>query len=448
MSLVRMLIATMAMCLCAACDAAGDSAQIAIEPATTYQTMHGWEATADTDWGGMNESQQARILDIAADEVGITRLRVGIYAGTENTDRFYGRYLDGTLPMAALRARRYAVVNDNDDPNVINWEGFDFTNLDWRIEHMVAPLKRRLEERGQSLVVNVNYVAFTDQIRGERSYLVHQDPEEYAEFVLATYLHMQEKYGFVPDAWEVILEPDLVKEWPNGRMIGEAIVASARRLRAAGFTPRFIAPSVTNLANAVRYLDEMASVPGAIENVHEVSYHRYKGATAENVRALAVRAEELGLATSMLELWFGRGTYEVLHEDLVLGNVSSWQNRVVSGLMRAGPGGLTINEDVRYTRQYTHFVHTGAVRVDARSSAPAAFAAVAFVNPDNAGMVVIVKAARAGDVSITGLPEGRYLVSYAVESGSGDGAPAMAQRGAPLTTHIPGRGVITISATP
>jgi len=34
----------------------------------------------------------------------------------------------------------------------------------------------------------------------------------------------------------------------------------------------------------------------------------------------------------MLELWFGRGTPDVLHQDLKHGNVSAWQGRVVTGM--------------------------------------------------------------------------------------------------------------------
>jgi len=98
---------------------------------------------------------------------------------------------------------RYTKINDNDDPRVINWAGFQFSSLDWKIENLVIPLKRLFEQRGMKLFINLCYVAFTGQIRdGE---YIHDNPDEHAEFVLATYLHMQEKYGFVPDTWEVTL---------------------------------------------------------------------------------------------------------------------------------------------------------------------------------------------------------------------------------------------------
>ena len=89
--------------------------------------------------------------------------------------------------------------------------------MDNTIDRIVNPLRAALAAKGEKLIVNVNYVAFTGQITS--GLYIHNDPAEYAEFVLATYLHLQEKYGWVPDLWEVLLEPDNVSQW-NGRLLG------------------------------------------------------------------------------------------------------------------------------------------------------------------------------------------------------------------------------------
>jgi len=79
------------------------------------------------------------------------------------------------------------------------WSGFHFSEMDDAIERIVNPLRAVIEADGEKLYVNVNYVAFTGQIKGAG--YIHDDPDEYAEFILATYLHLQDKYGWVPDSW-------------------------------------------------------------------------------------------------------------------------------------------------------------------------------------------------------------------------------------------------------
>jgi hypothetical protein len=338
-------------------------------------------------------------------------------------------------------------VNDNADPHVINWSGFDFSELDANIEQAVLPLKRRLEARGEKLYVNANYVAFTDQI--VNGAYIHDNPEEYAEFVLATYLHMQKKYGLVPDAWEVILEPDIVPQWRDGATLGRAMVATARRLRAQGFTPHFIAPSVTDMSHTLRYMDQLQKVPGATDDLVEISYHRYRNGSRRNALRIAERARQLGVRTGMLEWWFGKGTYEVLHEDLRDAQVSAWQGRVLWGLfdVRQGPSGravLVAKPDVRTNSQYFRYVRAGAVRIAARSS-DGAIDPLAFINRQGS-YVVVMKVDAAREVAVQDLPAGEYVVSYARRDGA-TSPPRRVQvtNGAPLRAAMPGPGVLTVA---
>ncbi len=446
-SMVRRLAAAVGVSL-AANVALADGARITFDRTDRHQTITAWEATVDLFWPENLASHQPEILDRILDEIGITRLRLGIFSGTENTDRAFDRMRAGTLGYQGWRESRYATVNDDDDPFHINPDGFDFAGLDWRIDTTVLPLKERAKARGKTLEINLNYVAFTKQNRGG-SY-IHTDPEEYAEFMLASFLHMQEKYGFVPDAVEALLEPENSPEWTPERL-GQAIAAATRRLDHAGFRPRFIAPSVTDARNAVPWMQGIAAVPGAMEGLKELSYHRYRGAQNAVITGIAAEAARLGIETSMLELWSDRATFQVLYSDLTLGNVSAWQGNTVSTHHQIDParprdGKLVLKENARYFRQCTAYVHPGDTRIGAESTDPALAAPVVFEGPAGE-IVVILRAGRAGQAEITGLPAGTYYVSYAVEAGSGRiEQPFAVVAGTPLIVDMPGKGVVTVTA--
>ena len=423
------------------------TAGITLDPGMTYQIMRGWEATSDLPadpLAAQRDPSRLRLIERLAEEVGINRVRIEIRAGAETATRRVADHIAGHTSFKDWKDQRYLTENDNSDPFEIDWAGFDFAELDWHVENSVLPLREALARRGERLFVNLCYVAF----RRDR---YHQlEPEEYAELVLATYLHLDGKYGFVPDSWEVVLEPDAraSKELWTGERIGQAIGAAARRLAAQGFTPSFVAPSVTSMGNAVRYLDGIARMPGALEHLSEVSYHRYGGRTAENLRRIAGWAADHALPTAMLEWWFGRATHEVLYRDLVTGNVSAWQGRVMPGHFRDWNrlgADAPLQEEVRFNRHYFQAARLGAVRIGARSTAPDEFAPVAFIDPDG-GYSVVVMADRAGEITVHGLPPGRYRIAWTTDEADETLPGVRLPTGGALATRIPDRGVLSILA--
>lgn len=447
-------LALAAGALAFACVASGESrpgtAVITLDPGTTYQTMRGWEATADLPadpLAAQRSPSRLRLIERLVEEVGINRVRIEIRAGAETATGRVADHIAGRTSFEDWKDQRYVTENDNGDPFEIDWAGFDFAELDWHVENSVLPLRKALAGLGERLFVNLCYVSF------RTGWYHHLEPEEYAELVLATYLHLDEKYGFVPDSWEVILEPDARTSrgtW-TGERIGHAIVASARRLAAHGFTPSFVAPSVTSMGNAVRYLDGIARVPGALGHLSEASYHRYRGRTPENLRRIAAWAAGHGLPTAMLEWWFGKGTHEVLYRDLVTGNVSAWQGRVMPGHFRDWErlgAAAPLQEEVRFNRHYFQAARLGAVRIGAISTAPDAFAPVAFIGPGG-GCSVVVKADGAGEITVHGLPPGRYRIAWTTEGADGADETLPEVRlsaGGALAARIPDRGVLSIRA--
>jgi hypothetical protein len=425
---------------------------ITLNPNVTYQTMRGWEVTSfvasecDPNFAALRDA----MIDAAVNDIGIDRLRLEVRSGVENSTDYYANFVANGCPQppdpnyTTWRQNRYATVNDNADPNVLNAAGFHFTELDWTVENVILPMKAAVEANGEHLFINLNYVAFTGQIVGGSYH--HNNASEYAEFVLATYQHLQSEHGLVPETWELVLEPDNVSQW-SGTLLGQAIVASAARLTAAGFTPSFVGPSNTNMANAITYFDAMIAVPGALQHLDEFSYHRYGGVSQANLQAIASRAVAHNLSTGMLEWWFDNGTHHVLHEDLTLGRNSSWQGSTLSGLFgdTPDPGNLEYRTNTKFNRQYFKFVRQDAVRIDAQSSG-GNFAPIAFMN-DDSGYVVVAKAAAGGSLEIAGLPAGEYGRKYTTNSQYDfDLSDVTITTGEDLPASIPQAGVITISA--
>jgi hypothetical protein len=436
-------------------------ATVRLDPSTTYQTMIGWEGLA---WIGQFHPKarlwRDRALDLAVNDLGLNRLRVEIHCGAENPDSRIGDFLARRIEDKLFQCFNNSTTNDNDDPFRVNASGFDFRQIDLQFDQVVVPMRALLAARGERLFLNFCYVAFTSAHKGPlcppglRNH--HRNPEEYAEFVRAVCDHIREKYGLTPDTWELLLEPDNRTEW-TGAELGRALVAAGKRLRAGGYATTFVVGSGKTLANSVVLFDEIAAVPGALEYISEIAYHRYGGAIERKLGELVERAKRYKLRTGMLE-HIGSG-YENLHTDLKLGMVSSWEQYTIAGPRKGDPGGRyylvdaqapggpTVRDAKRtpFLRQYFRYIRRGAVRIDAKST-DRTFDPLGFVNTDGR-YVVVVKAEAGGQVSIAGLPAGTYGITYTTDVEAGIGLPDVTVgNGQPLLASLPARGVMTVFA--
>jgi hypothetical protein len=397
------------------------TATITVDTTVRFQVMTGWEATANVGQSDYNQIPWAgTVADLAVNDLGLNRLRVEVKAGVEHSADNFDRWRKGQIDDNAWRALRYATVNDNADPSVINPAGFHWSQLDSTMVKVVMPMRQRLAARGEQLVINLCYVAFSPPAG-----YVHLDPNEYAELIFAAFQHMQSTYGVVPDAVEMILEPDNGTPW-RGNHIGAAMVATAARLAQAGWHPEFIAPSVTNMGNTLNFVNLMVAVPGVTGLLKEIAYHRYGGVSDATLQAIASRAAQLNVRTSMLE-HIGSGA-EALYKDLVLGNASAWQQFVLAFPTNDNGAQYYVianNQPVlgnrtRGLRQYFKYVRLGARRVQA-SSSTGGVRPVAFTNVGG-GPVVVLHADGAETYAIRGLRPGRYEVTS-----SSDAHPVIGQ---------------------
>lgn len=443
----------------------GQSATITINAGTTYQTMRGWEVVAYADQlNPAFPAWQDTALDAAVDN-GIDRIRLEVRSGSEHTDDTFAQWLAAGQPItgpnyATWRARRYETVNDNADPNVINPAGFHWTDVDRAIESLVNPLRRRLALRAERLYVHFDYVAFLSQVTSGLPY-VHQDPDEYAEFMVAAFQHIQSTYGWAPDGLAIILEPDNTTAPWSGPFIGQVIAATVPRLAAAGFAPDIIAPATTCMSNAVPFYDALAAVPAARLAVKEIAYHRYCGVSQAGLQTIASRAASAGVATAMLEWWTQANTFETLHEDLKIGMNSAWEQGPITGDDGSNTAAISyltdthqalVGHHTKFFRQYYQQVRRGAVRLGAGTS-DARFDPLAFRNVDGR-VAVVVKAGVGGSFSIAGLPAGTYGISYTASTASSADIPNLEgtapdqtiAAGQLLTASIPAWGVATVFA--
>jgi hypothetical protein len=429
---------------------------ITVNGALQYQTMTGWEALAEI---GQSEcdprayaSYKNDVLDRAANELGINRIRIALRNGYENPVDYFADFLAGKLTFNQWQVYWFRVVNDNSDPFVMNPAGFNWHYLDYTIDELVVPLKQRLAARGEGFWLDLIYT-------GANSGNLHRDnPDEYAEIVLAAFQHLQQRYGWVPNSLEIINEPNL-GTW-NGTQVGRALVAAKARLNAAGFFPQFVGPTVSQVTPSLPFFDEMMLVPGAAQALDEFSYHRYNSKpTDSQLRAIAQRATQYGIRTAMLE--HGGSGYEDLYDDLTLANVSAWEQFGLSFCGDRDIGGnyfpiygaslghntpsVRTGAMTKYLRQYFRYVGLGAVRV-AATSGNTQLEPVAFRNT-NGKYTVVVKSSAAANFTIGGLPAGTYGIDYTTATDYAHALGDVTITGAQaLATSIPAGGVLTVFA--
>ncbi len=413
---------------------------VTLDPSTKLQTMLGWEATAQASHRNPNYAAwRDTLLDQAVNDLGLTRLRLEITSGVEST-----------------AGGGYPIVNDDNDPNHINWAGFHFEQTDEAVEKIVLPMKKLVEKNGEKLYINLCYVSFLDGKNHATPMpsLHAEQPAEYAEFVLATYKHLKDKYNLDLDSWEVILEPDNVSAW-TGPRIGNAIVAAGALLKKNGFKPAFVAPSNTDMSAAITYYDQMTAITGVTALLKEFSYHRYGGVSDMALQNIGMRSTRDHIGSAMLE--HIAADYFELHKDLTLAHDTSWQQFTLASTDNSYDGAqyyvidnsstatpqVTIASRTKFLRQYFKYVRPGAVRFGAKASS-ANYEPIAFKNK-NGKDVVVVKANGQGTFAIDGLSDGIYGVKYTTNAEYDINLPDHPVFGGQLTvTQIPQAGVITI----
>ncbi len=432
---------------------------IDVNASVQHQTISGWQGHGQNGWFDCNPTAyniyRNQLNDRLVNEMGINRVSIALQSGMENTRDFHKDFTAGLIDKDSYTDSWFVPVNDNSDPFVADPTKFHWAFLDGYVDHSILPLRQRLQALGEQLYFVLQYVDF---IKGlPKPFAQMKQPQEYAEFVLAAFQHLKSKYGFVPDALEMVLEPEHTPYYPAD--IGRAVVATVNRLRAAGFTPAILAPSTTSMTNASTWYDEMLQVPGVSGLISELTYHRYVGVTSPALQAIGARVQRDGVKTSMLE-HIGSG-FDDLYQDLTVANVSAWEqftlafcgNRdnpdnagVYYQINQTNPSSPKINitNHGKLFRQVFAYVRAGAVRIGATSGTAATLLPMAFRNT-NGKQVVVVRARAGASFSVRGLAAGRYGITYGTP---GEWNVNLSDQtigsGGTIQAAIPRDGVITI----
>lgn len=445
MRMLMLLLGAGLLAVAGCAAAAGEPLELVFDSTTTYQKMEGLEATVPwspiwtkakpafppkgfiaerhRDVTGRQEPVPAalmsEILDAAVFELGLTRLRLEV-----------GPYMEKG--------------NDNEDPEVANLHGFYFSWLDCCVEEVVLPIKERLEQRGDRLVLTVSYA-----IENWETPEWLQQPEEYFEFARTVLTHLRDRYKLMPDYWVLGNE---------SRMGHSAMVPLGEWMQKQGFPTRFAFPEAVNLQTSVRVMEQLKRQnPQAAAYIGQVTYHIYGGGGNPERNSLRDWARELGVTTAMTEK-IGAGPQQ-LFLDLTEADAAAWQRyslmwfgdkpgRGTYFAIKPDSSGFLRSPQYWELRQCFHYVRPGAVRVKV-TSPDASVKPVAFLSPNGKPVVVILNEGESRQATITGLPAGRYEAS---STASGQPAtqlpPVDVGDRAAAAIELPARSVLTLTADP
>ncbi len=393
------------------------------------------------------------IVDALVDTAGVTRVRIEVRSGVENPVDYWSQFVSGRIGYEGVKQHFYEKINDNDDPTVENPAGFQWASFDYYVEQFVLPLKAALEKRGRTLTINLCYVDFKwTKLKGSLSHA--QAPDEYAELLDLAMQRLSTKYGLNADSVEIILEPDNTDAW-NGEAIGKGLMAVRERLARRGAYPRFIAPSTAAASAAPGILKDMERVPGAMEALDVVSYHRYDGGLANGAaKALSREAARAHADLAMLE--YVDGDIENLMTDLSLG-VTAWQlygaataaptpDEAKPGylLVRTADGAIRQSPRIAMLSAVFRAIRPGAIRLDVKTTGRGD-RLVAYRNTDGGGVMAAYADGQA-EFEVAGLAGDVSAIFVSRNDGKMTVAPVETGEGGRLVARTPSAGVLVLTS--
>lgn len=368
-------------------------AEVRIRTAVTYQKILGWSVNPWSPW--VTQWQRDQVLDVAVNDLGLTRVRAGPPGGNRS-DR-----------------RNWEWCNDNPNPYDVNWDAFSTKAVDRYVTTWIAPFKKRVEANGEKFNLWISPSFFDGGSTGSvPAWLLHS-PGEYAEYATAYLLYLRKKHRIEADYYVICNEPGNNNAF-HPPVVARMIRTLGPRLKAAGLKTRIQFPDGISAKSSWRYIQFVGKDVRVWSHIGVLSYHHYgpRDPFRSQMRDLAIAKGIPNAQTEHMGQKFPR-----LYDDLTLGGVSYWSIYGWGGVLNIhhDRNSFSRGRDYWPLRQVTHYVRPGAVRVEATSDDPS-LRALAFVHGDKTIVVLLndAQSSKRQDVAVHGLPAGRYGVSRSV----------------------------------
>ncbi|MDO8587075.1 MAG: glycoside hydrolase family 30 beta sandwich domain-containing protein [Armatimonadota bacterium] len=400
---------------------------VTLSPSAHHQTILGWGATAPNV--SIPKMLRDQILDEAVNDLGLTRLRFEI-----------------------PRRDWEDAVNDNSDPNTVNWSAFKTTKTDFKVRNWIQPFKRRVEANGDSFNLYVSPSFFDSRSSGTVPAWMLNSPAEYAECAAAFLTYLKKTYNITADYYCICNEAGNGNAF-SADVVSNMIKALGPKMKALGLPTKIEFPECVNADESWSYIQSTQNDAEMWRYVGVVTYHLYGGNDSRpSIRDFALSR---GLPTGQTE--YMNTTVNDLYNDLTLGGVSYWEHYVLayygSTAGRADYFGANYNNTsfTRYSdywnfRQIMRYVRPGAVRIDATSD-DTALRPLAFVKDRKTVVVLLNNTApsQARSVTVNGLPRGTYGVCRSIAGAAYQEVGLQrVGSGGTLTTTVPSNSVMTI----
>lgn len=381
------------------------SVAIGIDGTVSHQVMEGFGASTDSSAScGIDQMGAIRpqILDAVYNQVKLTM-------GDIHCAPYEAVYPNGGCGWEAQQRQ-----SDNNDPNVFNWSGFDWSRSDYDKTALVD-LAQPMGFNNYSLRGGIS-TRWADQwlndIRSQNYNLYLQEAAENAVVIL---VHWRDRYGIVPRWHQLFNEPLNGNNEVYGASLKEIVdlvKATGARFRAEGFeNVKLVVPSDADPIQSLETAKAILNDPQARQYVGAISYHPYGGtynyissifatsgkgnpdSDAINIRAqIRDLARQYGLQVWMTEVSGGgaetefdllRGRAIHIHDELTYADASSfwgmWSAYSLNGhgvsedsVVLFDPSAQTyrITGMGRALGHYARWIKKGAVRVECASSDP------------------------------------------------------------------------------
>ncbi len=206
--------------------------------------------------------QRKELIAAAVRELGVTHARIWIWSGVE--------------PQ-----------NDNDDPDVIDWNAFTWEGRSGRpagsdqLDSRMNGLKEWGEWLTQAIKLGlVNWIPTPGELPDWLLKRIKDknDPrrfDEYAEWAAAQLLYLKKTFGLEAPYWSMFNEPD-VRGWTSPDLWRPWLKATGERFRREGLKTKIMFPDFMNVHEAVKVTEAVLQDEQVRPFIGALAYHHYR----------------------------------------------------------------------------------------------------------------------------------------------------------------------------